>query len=311
LQAEKTKLLSINKLSKSYKEVQALDNITLNVYENEVYGFIGRNGAGKTTTISIILSHLKQDEGIIIFDGQTLDFKDVSYKKKIGFVPDVPSFPAYLTAYEFLKLSAEFMKINADLIDGKIKEILSFINLRDVNQKIGGYSRGMRQRLAIGSALLHEPKILIMDEPTSALDPLGRKEVLDMITTLKDKMTIFYSTHILEDAEKVCDRIGLIDKGKLIVESETKALLNNIETERYFIVLDTTDDETEKTLKAFKGLDNIQSLKIGFAFEFKPNIKQFDLFNYLNDKNQTILAFKKQNKSLEDIFLEVTHEDIA
>jgi len=310
-QAEKTKLLQINNLSKQFKEVRALDNVSLTIYENEVYGFIGKNGAGKTTTISIILALLKKDQGEIIYDGKPLEYRDVSYKKTIGFVPDVPSFPTYLNAKEFLELSAQLVGLSKEQSIKRIKETLEFVKLEHVNHKIGAYSRGMKQRLAIASALLHDPKILIMDEPTSALDPIGRKDVLDMILKLKETMTIFYSTHILEDAEKVCDRIGLIDKGKLLVEANTDELLNSIDTDRFMIALDLTDKASEEVLVQFDGFKVFTQLKQGFAFELKKSFNQHDLFTFLKDKNVSVKAFKKQTKSLEDIFMEVTHENVA
>ncbi len=299
-------LLTIKNLNKSYQNVQALSDVSLNIEANQVYGFIGKNGAGKTTTISILMALLKKDSGTIIFEGKALEWNDVSYKKKIGFVADVPTFPVYLTAHEFLDLSASFMGLDKDARKTKINSVLEFAELQHVNHKIGSYSRGMRQRLAIAAALLHDPILLVMDEPTSALDPMGRKTILNMVLKLKKTMAVFYSTHILEDAEKVCDRIGLIDQGRMMLEDDTHKILNNVRTEQYLLELLEENSVNEQILESFAGFKTIKMIQNNrFIFEYKEDGSQYSLFKYLNEHKLTITQYRKQTKSLEDVFLEV------
>ena len=299
-------LLTIKDLNKSYKDIQALKDVSLSIEANQIYGFIGKNGAGKTTTISILMALLQKDSGTIVFQGKTLDWNDVSYKKSIGFVPDVPIFPVYLTAYEFLDLSASFMGLSRNERKAKIEEVLSFVELKQVKYKIGSYSRGMRQRLAIAAALLHDPVLLVMDEPTSALDPMGRKTILSMVQRLKQSMAVFYSTHILEDAERVCDRIGLIDKGQMILEDDTQKILNHLSTEQYLLELLEENDNTEKVIQEFNGFKELKTVQNNrFIIEFKDQVSPYVLFDYLKDQSLTITQYKKQTKSLEDVFVEV------
>ncbi len=242
-------MLQITKLKKTFGTIEALKGIDINVKKNEVYGFIGKNGAGKTTTIELILDFINKDEGEIIFDGEPIEKGDYLYKNKIGYVPDAPVFPKYLNAREFLSTSFDFSTNETLDKDEEIERVLRFVGLLDNKQRIGGFSRGMKQRLSIAQALIHKPEFLIMDEPTSALDPIGRMEILKLIRTLSKSMTIFYSTHILEDAEKVCDRIGLLDKGTLLLEGRTKDLFSNKDTTLHTLITDTDNEKNASSAK--------------------------------------------------------------
>lgn len=215
--------LTIKDLSFAYGQKQVLHDLSLTVKPHEIYGFIGRNGAGKTTTIKCILGYLKPHKGSIHYQGKDV-YEDLNaFKKGIGYVNDVPHFPEFLNAREYLKMMARLYAVN--LSETQLRETLTTLDLAHVHANIGQYSRGMRQRLAIGAALLHEPDLLIMDEPTSALDPLGRDAILNLMLALKEKTTILYSTHILEDAQRVSDRIGIIEKGHMILEGDLDGLL--------------------------------------------------------------------------------------
>ena len=215
--------LTIHDLSFAYGKTKVLHDLSLTVKAHEIYGFIGRNGAGKTTTLQCILGYLIPQSGTIEYQGKPV-FEDLTaFKRVIGYVNDVPQFPEFLNAQEYLEMMAQLYGVTID--EHQRLELLGMLDLAHVHAKIGQYSRGMRQRLAIGAALLHQPTLLIMDEPTSALDPLGRDAVLNLMMRLKEKTTILYSTHILEDAQRVSDRIGIIEKGHMLVEGSMKALL--------------------------------------------------------------------------------------
>ncbi len=301
-------MLSITNLKKTYGTIEALKGINLNVRKNEVYGFIGKNGAGKTTTIELILDFIKRDSGNILFDGIPVENGDFLYKDKIGYVPDAPVFPKYLSAKEFLKTSIELSKNTPIDHEKQVSQVLQFVGLKDNTQKIGGFSRGMKQRLSIAQALIHKPEFLIMDEPTSALDPVGRMEILKLIKALSKSMTIFYSTHILEDAEKVCDTIGLIDKGKVLLEKSTDKLFENRETTQHTLVTNHSNEETKKVLNTLKTLKNVSVKNEMLRIEL-GDTQPFTLFEKLHEANIEVRTFKEEKKTLEELFIEVTDDE--
>jgi ABC-2 type transport system ATP-binding protein len=301
-------LLTISNITKTYDDFKALDNISLTVKPNEVYGFIGRNGAGKTTTINIILSLITKDNGTIFFNGEEIHLTDTEYKNAIGFVPDVPSFPPYMNAQEYLSFAYDSYHLPMKDKKTVINDALGVVGLEAVTKKTSAYSRGMKQRLAIAGALLHSPKLLIMDEPTSALDPIGRKDVLDIILRLKKDMAIFYSTHILEDAQKVCDRIGLIEQGKMILEDDMNHLIASFDTYNYYI-------ETSNGSALKKILEEATYITIrnkqgnGFNIQFKDNDDIDKLLVKVSQEKHYIKVFTEERKQLEDVFIEVLHEN--
>ncbi len=293
-------------LCKDYGSNVGLKNLNINIKSGEVYGFIGKNGAGKTTTINLLLSLINKTSGEILIKGKKVSYTDIDYKKHIGYVPDVPVFPTHMTAKEYLVFVCEIFKISKEQIENKVNEILNFVGLEKTNNKVVNYSRGMKQRLAIGQALIHDPDIIIMDEPTSALDPTGRKEVMDIIMRLKGKKTIFYSTHILDDVEKVCDRIGLLDNGELILEDEIDVI-----KAKYF--KDSVYIETamkQKELIAFlnkKGFqDVIKPEKKGIVCMQNGGRTGEKILKELLKAEVELIQYKEERASLEDIFMGVT-----
>jgi len=211
--------LCINNVSKSFGGVKVIDGLSFTVPENSVFGFIGQNGAGKTTTMKMALGLLKPDGGEITVCGEPVRFGQTQTNRHVGYLPDVPSFYGFMRPREYLALCGEITGLSKTRIKERSGELLSLVGLDGVNKKIGGFSRGMKQRLGIAQALLNEPKLLICDEPTSALDPLGRKEILDILLQVKGKTTVVFSTHILSDVERICDRIAVIHKGGIVLES--------------------------------------------------------------------------------------------
>jgi ABC-2 type transport system ATP-binding protein len=218
--------LCVTHLSKNFGINTIIDDLTFSVSEHSVFGFIGQNGAGKTTTMKMVLGLLKPTSGNITVCGEPVTFGQTRTNKYIGYLPDVPEFYGYMKPFEYLKLCGEITGLSAAKIKSKSEELLTLVDLDNANKKIGGFSRGMKQRLGIAQALLNEPKLLICDEPTSALDPIGRKEILDILYQVKGKTTVVFSTHILSDVERICDHIALLHDGKLALSgtlSEVKS----------------------------------------------------------------------------------------
>lgn len=210
-------ILTIENLSKSFGDNLVIDQMSFSVPKGSIFGFIGKNGSGKTTTMKMILGLLKPSRGTIEVCGERVKYGQTDTNRFIGYLPDVPEFYNYMTAYEYLKLCGEITGLSRKTIKDRSIELLGLVGLDHNNKRIGTFSRGMKQRLGIAQALLHEPKLLICDEPTSALDPIGRKEILDILATVRGKTTVIFSTHILSDVERICDHIGILHHGKIIL----------------------------------------------------------------------------------------------
>ena len=225
-------VLSISGLSKSFGNNKVIDNISFDVPEGSIFGFIGANGAGKTTTMNMVLGFLEIDSGEIIACDESVRLGKTV--KNIGYLPDVPEYYNYMRPMEYLRLCGELSAMPKDKIRQRSGELLELVGLSNANRKIGGFSRGMKQRLGIAQALLGKPKLLICDEPTSALDPIGRKEILEILMTLKGQATVIFSTHILSDVERIADRAAILHKGKIAL-SGTLAELKKQHSDSYEI----------------------------------------------------------------------------
>lgn len=211
-------MIELKDLTKRYGSVLAVDCVNLHVARGEIFGFIGPNGAGKTTTIRMMGGVLAPTEGSVVIDGVDMDDDPENVKRRIGFIPDRPFLYEKLTGMEFMRFSADLYGVNGDIFWEKSINLLMKFGLSDwSNSLIESYSHGMKQRLIISAALLHEPPVIIVDEPMVGLDPAAIKMVKDLLRDLANHgTTIFMSTHTLEIAEDICDRIGIIHKGALI-----------------------------------------------------------------------------------------------
>lgn len=299
--------LKIENLHKSIGKNKIINGLSMSIPENTIFGFLGKNGAGKTTTMKMILGFLKKDEGSIKVFGEEVSFGQSKTNRFIGYLPDVPEFYGYMTAEEYLNLCGSITGLSKNEIENKSEELLELVGLRDVNKRISGYSRGMKQRLGIAQALLNSPKLLICDEPTSALDPLGRKEILDIILKIKDSTTVIFSTHILSDVEAICDHVVVLDKGKNVLEGSIDEL-KNIKRKNTIKIRFKSDKE----LKAFKSLDKFSNLVTNekgdtlYLTDEENHLKDIDILYELYKLNIFPLEIKIEEPTLENIFMEVT-----
>jgi len=215
-----TPAIEISNLSKGFgprrQRNQALTDLSLVIQPGEIFGFLGPNGAGKSTTIKLLLHFLKPDSGNLRILGRTVGQEE--YRHQIGYLSEFPVFYDHLTARETLLLSGRLSDMPRQEIALRIAMLLERMHLSDAaNRRVGGFSKGMKQRLGMANALVHDPEVLIFDEPMSGLDPVGRHQIKGLISELKQQgKTIFFSTHILSDIETLCDRIGVIHKGVLL-----------------------------------------------------------------------------------------------
>ena len=208
-------VLTIQNVSKRFGKRKSSDGLSMTVPEGSVFGFIGKNGAGKTTTMKMVLGLMKPDSGSISVCDEPVCFGQTNTNRYIGYLPDVPEFYNYMSASQYLRFCGEVAGISKVETEQRGRELLSLVGLSGVTKTIGAFSRGMKQRLGIAQALLAHPRLLICDEPTSALDPVGRKEILDILRRISDTTTVLFSTHILPDVERICDRVAILNDGKI------------------------------------------------------------------------------------------------
>lgn len=217
--------IQITDLRKTYGSINALDGLTLAVETGTVFGFLGPNGAGKSTTLRILTGLARPTSGQAQIAGVDITRRG-EIARRIGYLPEEPAFYGWMNPAEFLDHVARTFGMNAAQRKVRAAELLAQVGLSDVSKRrIAGFSRGMRQRLGLAQAMINHPAVLLLDEPVSALDPVGRKEVLQAIQTMRGQTTIFMSTHILADVERVCDTVAIIDHGKLVVEAPQAELL--------------------------------------------------------------------------------------
>lgn len=212
-------MIQINNITKSYvKDKKSIDNLNLEIRDGEIFGFLGPNGAGKTTTIKMITGILNPDEGDILIDNVSIQKNPLEAKKKFGFVPDSPDMFLRLKGIEYLNFLADIYEIPSDIRKQRIEELTKKFEIQDALQsQIQTYSHGMRQKIVIVGVLLNNPKNWILDEPMTGLDPKSSFDLKEMMRKhSREGNTVFFSTHVLEVAEKLCDRIGIINKGKLV-----------------------------------------------------------------------------------------------
>jgi ABC-2 type transport system ATP-binding protein len=206
-------------LTKVFDGATALGGVDITVPEGSVFGFLGPNGAGKTTTLRILAGLARPTAGDARVLGRDVVAATNEMRALVGYLPDVPGFYRWMTGREFLTFAGRLFGLSDALLRERVEALLDLAGLRHVEQRIGGYSRGMKQRLGVAQALINAPRLLLLDEPTSALDPLGRRQVLEMIAALAGRTTVFFSTHILADVERVCDTVAILSEGRVVVQA--------------------------------------------------------------------------------------------
>ena len=236
-------------LTKIYGTKAALDSVDLVVEEGSIFGFLGPNGAGKTTMLRLLTGLAQPTRGKIRMLGEDISMTKMPVRAEIGFLPDVPGFYEWMTAEDFLRFVGEIFGIEKSVLDTRVETLLDLAGLSDVTTKIGGYSRGMKQRLGVAQALINAPRLLLLDEPTSALDPIGRKEILDMLITMRGRTTVFFSTHILADVERVCDSVAILDQGHIIAHGPINELKTRYGKEKVVIEVSDADDEFTEEIR--------------------------------------------------------------
>lgn len=298
-------ILEIKDVSKSFNGKKVLDSLTFSVPEGSIFGFVGKNGAGKTTTMKMILGLETVDQGEIKLLGEAVRFGENRTNRHTGYLPDVPEFYGYMKAKEYLMLCTEITGIDKIQRKKRVDELLELVNLQENKTEISGFSRGMKQRLGIAQALLNKPKLLICDEPTSALDPNGRRELLDLLDSLRKETTVVFSTHILNDVEQICDYIGILDQGKMVTTASIKELKQKYKKKQVQIAFETIEDKQLFLNKWTHESVEIEEEQLLVSFQLNDKTSARVVFELLASLAIVPLSFKQKEPSLEDIYLEV------
>jgi ABC-2 type transport system ATP-binding protein len=253
-------MIRLYNVTKRFRQVTAVDNVSLGVAPGEIYGFLGPNGAGKTTTIKMLAGIMRPSSGIIIIDGLDLQKQSLEVKSRIGFIPDRPFLYEKLTGLEFLSFIANLYGLNGGGGEKRIEQFLELFELAEWSRElVGSYSHGMKQRLIMSAALLHQPRVFVVDEPLVGLDPKGARLIKRILNELRNEgLTVFMSTHTLSIAEELCDRIGIIQKGTLLLEG-TVAELRKIAGQK--------EQRLESIFLSLTGGDGDSSDEIGFIHQ--------------------------------------------
>ncbi len=237
-------MLKITGLTKKYGEKCAVDNLTLEIVRGEIYAFIGHNGAGKTTTIKACMGILSFDAGEILIDGVSIKEKPIECKKKMAYIPDNPDLYDFMTGISYLNFVADVFAVSAAEREGKIALYADKLGLTaSLGDKISSYSHGMKQKLSVIAAWLHSPKLIIMDEPFVGLDPKASHTLKEMMHEhCEGGGSIFFSTHVLDVAEKICDSVAIIKDGKLVISGKMEEVRGDSSLESVFLELEGGDD---------------------------------------------------------------------
>lgn len=300
-------MYSFLNISKVFKSKKVLQGISINMGEGEIYGFLGCNGAGKTTTMNILSGLTSCNSGSCLWNGRNIELDRLSDEINLGYMMEEPIFYNWMTGFENLSLYSS-RNPNKDTL---LKLLDTVGILKASNKRVSSYSRGMKQRLGIACAIVNDPDFLILDEPTSALDPEGRKDILNLVSDLRNRgKSIILSTHILSDAETICDKVGIIRKGKTILEDSMKNLLDNHLSQIYSIETDKPIDENllysllrKKIIRDFRNEDTVASLSL------KDDKGINDILSILMDNGMKILEVRRRKQSLENIFIERTGDN--
>lgn len=305
--------IELNNVTKKFGDVVAVDNLTLKLPKGKIYGFVGPNGAGKSTTIKMLMGLIKPTSGELFVNG--VQVKSGSERKlDVGYLPDVPAFYEWMTAEQYLHFCGELLKMDKQEIKQKTDELLENFGLKGVKTKIKGYSRGMKQRLGIAQALIGDPSVVLLDEPASALDPIGRKAIFDFILSLKGKVTVLFSSHIIADVERVCDTILIMDKGVLKVNTEITELAARQKDHIINLSLMGTDDTISSLVTSLSSKDYIKSVtRTGnghiSVVSSDDVLAGREIPALISEHSLALLNYNVQTRGLESIFLEVvSHE---
>jgi ABC-2 type transport system ATP-binding protein len=305
-----TSAISMNGLTKHYKTVEALTDLTLDIPAGTVFGFLGPNGAGKTTALKVLAGLARATSGTATINGITVSAAG-EHRRQLGYLAQDPRFYGWMTGRETLRYVARFRGADSGR-EAWISSLLERVGIADAaDRRTSTYSGGMRQRLGIAQALVGRPAVILLDEPVSALDPIGRKDVLDLMRELKGETTVFYSTHILDDVQRVSDHVAILDHGRLIKAAPTQVLLGSFTKNMLRVVLGGATEDTEASIRKLPGVATVVvassaggttsydvTADAGASADVQRSITRFAV-----DAGLTLISNSEETLDLETVFL--------
>jgi len=304
-------MIKVSGLTKDYGARRAIQNLNFDAQQGEIVGFLGPNGAGKTTTMRILTGYMPPTDGEAIVAGYDVVEESLEVRKRVGYLPETVPLYTDMVVFDYLKFMGELRHIPN--VDDRVDEVLDMVGLIDrANGYIGNLSKGMRQRVGLAQALLHRPEVLILDEPTIGLDPGQVVEVRELIREIGKERTVLLSTHLLYEAQNICDRVLIINKGKIVAEDTTENLQARlIGAERVVVRVRGEADELADTIKQVKGVREVETKDDGaveFEFASGKDLRP-EVAKQIIKSGYDLLELRPLGMSLEEIFLELTGSD--
>lgn len=298
--------IKVDYITKVYGQQHALDNVSFEVQTGEIVGFLGPNGAGKSTMMKILTCFIPPTAGTATVSGFDVMQQPLEVRKNVGYLPEHN--PLYLDMYvkEYLGFIAGLHKLQN--VEARVKEMIDVTGLGvEQHKQIGALSKGYRQRVGLAQALIHDPKVLILDEPTTGLDPNQLTEIRELIKKVGREKTVMLSTHIMQEVEILCNRVIIINKGKIVTDKD-KSTLQQGDNRRMLILVEFDKEPDEKMMKALPGVETLKKVKPNtWQLVTKPDMDiRPELFRYAVDNGLTVLEMQREEKKLEDIFKELT-----
>ncbi|WP_313807841.1 gliding motility-associated ABC transporter ATP-binding subunit GldA [Flavobacterium sp.] len=295
--------IEVQNITKSYGEQKALDNVSFSVKKGEIVGFLGPNGAGKSTLMKILTTYLNADEGTASVNGHNVATTQKDVQKSVGYLPEHN--PLYLDLYvkEYLAFNADVYNVSKSRID----DVIALTGLTpESHKKIGELSKGYRQRVGLATALLHNPEVLILDEPTTGLDPNQLVEIRDLIKNIGKDKTVFLSTHIMQEVEAICDRVIIINQGKIVTDKNLEKLVTEVEEQVIEVEFDQEiASELLASLENIANYKNVQGTVWELTFNTEKDMRP-TVFDFAQNNGLRTLQLNSKSKNLEQIFREKT-----
>lgn len=312
-------MIEVKNLTKTYGNKHAVNDISFTVNQGEILGFLGPNGAGKSTTMNILTGYISSTSGTAKIDDHDILDDPIEAKKHIGYLPEHPPLYLDMTVQEYLEFVYQLKKARQPM-KAHIDDVCRRVKITDVQKRIiKNLSKGYRQRVGLAQALIGNPEVLILDEPTVGLDPKQIIEIRNLIKALGQRHTIILSSHILPEVQAVCDRVVVINKGKIVADDTAENLSHNLTDDfRYITRIEGPEEEVQKLISGINGVVEVQSLgqKEDGVFEYSVEAEpgsdiRRDLFKRLTERNYPLLGLKTTELTLEDIFLQLTQDSSA
>jgi ABC-2 type transport system ATP-binding protein len=304
--------LKVNHLSKIYGQQKAVDDISFSINKGEIVGFLGPNGAGKSTTMKIATGYLPPSSGTIEVDGFDVVDQPMQVKKIIGYLPEHNPLYLDMFVHEYLNFIGSVYQIPSGQLKSRTKEIISMCGLEpEQNKLINSLSKGYRQRVGLAQALIHNPQVLILDEPTTGLDPNQIVEIRKLIKEVSKDKTVIFSTHIMQEVQALCDRVIIINHGKIVADDELKNLIGHQENVS-IIAVEFKEFVLVQDLLSINGVEKVVMNNNTFRIQSKPNADiRPELIRFASEKKISLLSLKQEENSIEEIFRSLTSEVTA